>query len=290
MTDFAGAPPAGPLGDAAPGPPAGVRIEGDAATGVRARPAWERAPAGVRAMVTLRAGGVSRGPWGLADGSPGGWNLARHVGDDEADVAENRRRLRALLPAEPLWLDQVHGTGVLVADGGAWATEPADAAVTSVPGVVLAVMTADCLPVLFATRDGRAVGVAHAGWRGMAAGVLERTLEALLACDGRDANPSDVVAWLGPAIGPQAFEVGPEVLEAFVAADARAASCFAPGAAAGKWFADLFGLARLRLAASGVGHVEAGGWCTVQDRSRLFSYRRDRVTGRMATLIWRDGG
>jgi hypothetical protein len=275
-------------GGAAPGSQSGVRIEGDAATGMRARPKWERAPAGVCALLTLRGGGVSRGPWGLADGAPGGWNLARHVGDDEARVSENRRRLRALLPAEPLWLDQVHGTRVLVADRGGRATGPADAAVTSVPGVVLAVMTADCLPVLFATRDGRAVGVAHAGWRGMAAGVLERTLEALLACDGRDARPADVVAWLGPAIGPQAFEVGSEVLEAFVADDARAASCFAPGPAPGKWFADLFGLTRLRLAACGVGHVEGGGWCTVHDRLRLFSYRRDRVTGRMATLVWRD--
>ena len=267
-------------------------------------PDWP-APAGVRAFVTLRAGGFSRGAWGLADGAAGGWNLATHCGDDPDAVRRNRARLRASLPAEPCWLEQVHGTAVHDADAGtaaagmpdadgrsidaipaAGAARPglprADAAVTTRRGVVLAVLTADCLPVLLSNRSGSVVGIAHAGWRALAAGVLERTLDALAA----RAADRDWIAWLGPAIGPASFEVGDEVREAFVAVDASAAEAFTAGRAAGKWQADLFLLARQRLAAAGVSSIHGGGECTVSDAVRFYSYRRDRVTGRMASLIW----
>lgn len=267
-------------------------------------PDWP-APAGVRAFVTLRSGGFSRGAWGLADGAAGGWNLATHCGDDADAVRRNRERLRTLLPAEPRWLEQVHGTAVHDADPGALAPRRmgagahatgavpaadddrpglpcADAAVTARRGVVLAVLTADCLPVLLSNRSGSVVGIAHAGWRGLAAGVLERTLDALAA----RAADRDWIAWLGPAIGPASFEVGEEVREAFVAADAAASDAFTAGRAAGKWQADLFMLARQRLASAGVASIHGGGECTVSDAARFYSYRRDRVTGRMASLIW----
>ena len=248
------------------------------------RPEWP-APPRVRALVTGRRGGVSTGPWGLAGGIAGGLNLAVHCGDDSASVAENRRRIRACVPAEPLWLDQVHGTAVVEARGepAAGAPPTADAAVTDRPGVVLAVLTADCLPVFFADEDARVVGVAHAGWRGLSAGVLERTLEAMRAAAGPALR---VHAWLGPAIGPDAFEVGGEVLEAFVAHDPGARAAFRPGAVPGKWMADLFALARLRLERAGAASVSGGGVCTVADPERFYSYRRDRVTGRFASLIW----
>lgn len=234
-------------------------------------PDWP-APPRVRAAFTLRTGGVSGGPFASL-------NLGDHVGDDPAAVASNRRRLREALhlPAEPLWLNQVHGREVARFDG---APRPdADAAMALQPGQVCAVLVADCLPVLFADRDGRCVAASHAGWRGLAAGVLERTVEALPAA------PGALVAWLGPAIGPQAFEVGEEVRDAFVAAQPEAAEEFAPQAA-GRWLADLWGLARRRLAAAGVGAVYGGRGCTVSEPQRFFSYRRDGVTGRMAALVW----
>lgn len=225
--------------------------------------------------MTTRAGGVSRPPYDSL-------NLGDHVGDDPAAVAENRRLLRAHLPAEPKWLKQVHGTAVAHADALAAAAE-ADAAVAFRPGTVCAVLTADCLPVLFCDRQGTRVAAAHAGWRGLSAGVLEATVAAM-QCDA-----GDILAWLGPAIGPQAFEVGGEVREAFVADLPETAAAFAP-AGPGKWRADIYRLARLRLARAGVGAVFGGGLCTHTDAERFYSYRRDRVTGRMAALVWLAAG
>ena len=234
-------------------------------------PDWP-APATVRAAMTTRAGGASAGPWAS-------FNLASHVGDDPAAVAENRCRLRAALdlPSEPSWLQQVHGHVVARLPGPL--PEAADAAVAFGRDAVCAVLVADCLPVFLASRDGDRVGVAHAGWRGLAAGVLEATVVAL-GCD-----PARLVAWLGPAIGPQAFEVGEEVRSAFTAQDAAAAALFHPGRA-GRWLADLPALARRRLMACGVASVHGGGTCTVSDPARFYSYRRDGVTGRMAALAW----
>lgn len=234
-------------------------------------PEWP-APAGVRATVTTRAGGVSSGPWAS-------FNLASHVGDDPAAVAENRRRLRTALdlPSEPSWLQQVHEHAVARLPGPMPAA--ADAAVVFGRGPVCAVLVADCLPVFLASRDGDRVGVAHAGWRGLAAGVVEATVVAL-GCD-----PARLVAWLGPAIGPRAFEVGEEVRAAFTDRDAAAAALFHP-CRAGRWLADLPALARRRLMACGVASVHGGGTCTVSDAARFYSYRRDGVTGRMAALAW----
>ena len=232
--------------------------------------------AGVRALVTTRSGGVSAGEYATM-------NLARHSGDDPDAVAENRRRLQAFLPSAPVWLDQVHGTAVAVVEGRQPVPRPvADAAVTMTPGVVIAVQTADCLPVLFADRRGRAVGIAHAGWRGLAAGVLEATLASL-----RDLGVAthDVIAWIGPGIGPRAFEVGADVYAAFCATDAGAAAAFVAGRP-GKWTADLGALARTRLAAAGVGAVTGGGFCTHDEPARFFSYRRAQLSGRMASLVW----
>ena len=234
-------------------------------------PDWP-APSRVRAAMTTRAGGVSTGAYASL-------NLATHVGDDPAAVAENRSRLRTALGlrAEPAWLEQVHGARVVLLprtnDG------PADAAVCFAPGSVCAVLVADCLPVFLASRDGDRVGIAHAGWRGLAAGVVEATVAAL------DCDPSRLVAWLGPSIGPRAFEVGEEVREAFVAQDAGAAAAFAPGRP-GRWLADLPALARRRLAAAGVDAVSGGGLCTHADAVRFYSYRRDGATGRLAALAW----
>ena len=235
-----------------------------------------RPPAGVRAAFTTRRGGVSASPWDS-------FNLALHVGDAPADVAANRARLAAMLalPAEPAWLEQVHGVAVCDLDATA-AESPvtADAAIARSPGHVCVVMVADCLPVLFASRDGRHIAAAHAGWRGLAAGVLERTVDALGVAG------AELTAWLGPAISRGHFEVGDEVRSAFVSHDAGAATAFVPNAR-GRWQADLFALARLRLAALGITQVAGGGWCTFADRARFFSHRRDGKGGRMAALIWR---
>jgi polyphenol oxidase len=231
------------------------------------------APAGLRAGTTTRAGGVSVG-------SRAGLNLAGHVGDDPVAVLENRTRLRAALqlPAEPLWLQQVHGTEVAIHDGSL-ITPVADAAVAFEPGRVLAVLTADCLPVVLVADDGCRLGVAHAGWRGLAAGVLDRTVAAL------GVPGSELRAWLGPAIGPGAFEVGEEVRAAFVDAAADDATAFAANAR-GRWQADLYALARRRLARLGVYRVTGGRWCTYAEVGRFFSHRRDPGSGRMATLAW----
>lgn len=238
------------------------------------------APAGVHAVVTTRAGGCSLSPWDSL-------NLGLHVGDDEARVRTNRARLltalQAVAPAgTPQWLEQVHGTAVVeaavAADARADWTPAADAVFTRARGVPCVVMTADCLPVFFCDREGTQVAVAHAGWRGLCEGVLEATLATFPA-------PGAVLAWLGPAIGPATFEVGEEVRAAFVARQPAAALHFVPGTA-GRWLADIYSLARQRLARAGVTAVHGGGLCTVTDRERFFSYRRDGRTGRMASVIW----
>lgn len=232
------------------------------------------APAGIVAGTTYRYGGVSDGPWRSC-------NLGVHVGDSSTAVSENRRRFREIcgLPDDPRWLRQVHGTTVVIEPGAA-ATPEADAAVTRAEGLVCAVLTADCLPVALTTRDGKALGLAHAGWRGLAAGVLERTVAALAA------PPGEVLAWLGPAISQPAFEVGDDVRDQFLTLDESAAACFAENAA-GRWQADLYGLARQRLAAAGVDEIHGGGRCTFGEPDAFFSYRRDGQCGRMATFIYR---
>ncbi|AXP05325.1 peptidoglycan editing factor PgeF [Pseudomonas fluorescens] len=232
-------------------------------------PDWP-APARVKACVTTRGGGVSLAPFDSL-------NLGDHVGDDPTAVAENRRRLTDQFAITPAWLQQVHGIAVVEADPTQVAT--ADASWTDTPGIACAAMTADCLPVLFCNRAGTRVAAAHAGWRGLANGVLEATLDSL-------AVPADeILAWLGPAIGPQAFEVGPEVREAFIAQLPEAVKAFAASPNAGKFLADIYQLARLRLAVRGVTAVYGGGLCTVTD-PRFFSYRRNPCTGRFASLIW----
>jgi YfiH family protein len=228
----------------------------------------------VHALSTTRGGaGASAPPYDR-------FNLGAHVGDSAASVALNRARLRDALPGDPLWLDQVHGTAVVDAGSVAARAVPrADAAVARAPGSVLAVLTADCLPVLLCDCKGTVVAVAHAGWRGLAAGVIESAVRAM-------ATPAaGIMAWLGPAIGPRAYEVGSEVAEAFIRADPAASAAFNPKGA-GKFLADLYALARQRLARSGVIRVSGGDACTYGDASRFFSFRRDGRTGRMASLIW----
>nr|BFD44456.1 peptidoglycan editing factor PgeF [Pseudomonas sp. FFPRI_1] len=232
-------------------------------------PDWP-APAGVKACVTTRTGGVSLAPFDSL-------NLGDHVEDDPQAVAENRRRLTEHFAITPAWLQQVHGIAVAHADPSTVAT--ADASWTATPDVACAVMTADCLPALFCNRAGTRVAAAHAGWRGLAAGVLEATLDSL------DTPPAEVLVWLGPAIGPERFEVGAEVREAFVGQLPAAEQAFVPSSNAGRFMADIYQLARLRLAARGVTAVYGGGYCTVSD-PRFFSYRRSPRTGRFASLIW----
>jgi YfiH family protein len=239
-------------------------------------PDWP-APANVRAFITTRAGGVSQGPFAS-------FNVGLRSGDDASAVAANRGRLRAMLPDEPKWLRQVHGSSVVeadsLADSQVNATE-ADAAVARRPGTVCAVLIADCVPVLLADRAGTTVAIAHAGWRGLSSGVVEKTVEQTALA------PESLLAYLGPGIGPRSFEVGADVRDAFLARDPGAAAVFSPHAP-GKWLADLFALARRRLTALGVKNVYGGGDCTYSDPKRFFSYRRERITGRMAAVIWRD--
>ncbi|CAG1001156.1 Polyphenol oxidase [Burkholderiales bacterium] len=237
-------------------------------------PDWD-APPGVIALSTTKRGG-SAGAFDLGPSRPA---TAAHPDA----VAADRARLASFLPSSPVWLRQVHGRRVVEVDAAnraALLADPpdADAAITRTPGVALAVRAADCLPVALAHRAGRVVGVAHAGWRGLAAGVLESTVEAM------DVAPDDIVAWIGPAIGPRAFEVGRDVLDAFVATDPTDAECFAP-LREGKWLADLPELARRRLERAGTPRVSGATWCTVEDAARFHSWRRDRGAGRMATAI-----
>ncbi|MFT4174340.1 MAG: peptidoglycan editing factor PgeF [Rhodocyclaceae bacterium] len=231
-------------------------------------------PAGVHARVTTRQGGHSAAPYDSL-------NLGTHVGDDAQAVHANRQSLRAHLPAEPAWLNQVHG--VAVADAAqVGAPIDADAAVAHAAGIVCAVMTADCLPVLLARRDGQVVAAAHAGWRSLVGGVLEATVARMGGAG------EALTAYLGPAIGPDRFEVGPEVRDAFMRHDAVAAKAFRAGQG-DRWLADIYLLARQRLHAMGIAPdaIYGGHLCTVTDSSRFFSYRRDGKTGRMAALIWR---
>lgn len=235
-------------------------------------PDWP-APPNVRAFVSTREGGVSAGAFASL-------NLGAHVGDDPAAVAENRRRFaRAAGIAAPGWLSQVHGCDVVPANAAGG--ERADASWTAEAGLPCAVLTADCLPVLFAAVDGSCVAAAHAGWRGLAAGVLEATLATL------PVPASRLMAWLGPAIGPDAFQVGDKVRTAFVGAAAEDAAAFKPDGQ--RWRADLFGLARARLRRAGVESIHGGGICTVSDATRFFSHRRDGLSGRFATVIERLG-
>jgi len=257
-----------------------VTVQGDPPLQVL-RPDWD-APAGVTGLVSTRLGGVSAGPWAAL-------NISLSVGDDAAAVAENRRRVTSTLGSPIVWLNLVHGSAV-VKVGRADLNGPrpvADAAWTDEADVACAVTAADCLPVLFCTADGRAVAAAHAGWRGLAAGVLENTVTALV--QGTGCAPSDVLAWLGPAIGAQAFEVGRDVVDAF--SEARhPAERFVPRPRPDgelRWLADLPNLARDRLRAAGVTRLHGDAPCTFRDASRFFSYRRDRVCGRMVAAICR---
>jgi hypothetical protein len=257
-------------------------------------PDWP-APGNVRAFITTRAGGMSGGPYAS-------FNLGLRTADDPAAVAANRAALRSLLPQEPVWLRQVHGSRVIDADirppapevnadfppagPGVSAEAPptapaADAAVARKSGTVCAVLVADCVPVFLTDRAGGTVAVAHAGWRGLAGGVVENAVRAM------QCPPADLLAFLGPGIGPRAFEVGADVRDAFIGGDPDAQSAFVP-CKPGKWLADLFTLARRRLARSGVLRVFGGGLCTHSDTARFYSHRRNPVTGRMAALIWRD--
>lgn len=260
-------------------------------------PHWP-APPGVRAVLTTRHGGVSAAPWDSM-------NLGDHVGDEPQQVVANRALLAQAMAAKPVFLQQVHGTAVLALDGATPQGQQADAAVTSQRGVTCTIMVADCLPVLLSTLDGAVVAAAHAGWRGLAGthggGILAQTFEVFsaLALMGRAQAAINTVAWLGPCIGPSAFEVGAEVRSAFVDGDPPAAGCFAV-LSSGKYLADLAGLARQRLQALGVtqiyGNDSSAPWCTVGNASRFFSHRRDagvhgngfNTTGRMAACIWRE--
>ena len=239
------------------------------------RPRWP-APAGVQAVCSTRAGGVSQGRYESL-------NLGGRVGDDASAVAENRRRYEAALGVRPVLLQQVHGVEVRRLDTASADGEIADGCTTTEAGLACTIMVADCLPVLFCDAEGRQVAAAHAGWRGLAAGVLENTLAAF------DGEP--VMAWLGPCIGPKAFEVGAEVKAVFEANDAASAACFRPAGAEGKWLADLPALARRRLARAGVdavyGNDGGDAWCTVGNPLRFFSHRRDGVSGRLAASIWK---
>jgi YfiH family protein len=238
---------------------------------------WD-APPNVHACTTTRIGGVSAAPFQSL-------NLATHVGDAPEAVAANRKRVAEALrlPSSPCWLEQVHGPAVTVVDGCGETTPVADAGIATEPGRVCVVLTADCLPVLFCDRAGSVCAAAHAGWRGLHRGVLEATVARL------NTDPTRLLAWLGPAIGPARFEVGPEVRAAFIEQDAAARGAFRRGNA-DRWLCDIYHLARLRLAAAGVAAVTGGAACTVSDETRFFSYRRDGRTGRMASLVWIDPG
>jgi YfiH family protein len=253
------------------------------------RPVWhapQQAAPHVGSLMTTRAGGVSRAPWDHL-------NLGTAVGDDPVSVGRNRALFRqALDGAVPVFLKQVHGARVIhLGPGDAAADAPleeADACIATEPGLACTVQVADCLPVLFQAPQGRGVGAAHAGWRGLAGGVLEATLRAL--CEAAGCSAGEVQVWLGPCIGARRFEVGPEVLDACLAdGHAEAAAAFIPTGRPGKWLADLPRLARGRLLRAGVSAVSGGPWCTVEDPSRFFSFRRDGVTGRMAAAIWIGG-
>lgn len=240
-------------------------------------PDWP-APGNVKALFTTRNGGVSRG----ANGAYASLNLGAHVNDNLADVECNRTLLRRHLPGEPRWLKQVHGTLPIWIDQTATVIPEGDAVLSCTQGAVCAVMVADCLPVFLCDAAGTTVGIVHAGWRGLAGGIIERSVAAMAV------DHNKLMAWLGPAIGPDHFEVGADVYEAFVQQNAQAAQAFVPKNSSHekKWLADIFLLARQRLTSIGITEIYGGGICTFSDPERFFSYRRDGETGRMAALIW----
>jgi YfiH family protein len=247
-------------------------------------PDWPDLPSNVGALATTRKGGVSVGQYDDGGGG-GGFNLGLHSGDDADAVRANRARLQAVLPGRPAWISQVHGVDVVDAAtvGPDQPVRVGDASISAQQGLVCAILTADCMPVLFADMEGKVVGAAHAGWRGMAGGILATTAAAM-----RAAGAGEITAWMGPAIGPSAFEVGADVLEAFTATLPDAQSAFKPyPGRPGKYLADMFSLARMLLARDGIVRVYGGEHCTATERERFYSYRRDHVTGREASLIWR---
>jgi len=244
-------------------------------------PVWPEATDPVGALSTVRSGGVSRAPYDDGLGG-GGLNLATHVGDRPADVDHNRALLQARMPARPVWLTQVHGNAVVDAATVQGLSVEADASFTTRVGIACAILSADCLAVLLRDRPGTVVAAAHAGWRGLASGVLENTVEAMARAGG-----VELMAWLGPAIGPRHFEVGDDVRQAFAHFGPAARQAFVPVAAMpGKYLADLAWLARLALTRAGVAHISGGTACTVSEPQRFYSFRRDGRTGRMASCIW----
>ena len=245
-------------------------------------PSWV-APQQVKAFCTTRHGGVSKSPFNAL-------NLGLNAGDDSADVLQNRGIVRSHLPAEPVWLKQIHGVTVSTpASRNASTDKPfeADAAVTNMSNEVLAILTADCMPVLFASKSGGVIGAAHAGWRGLSGGVLENTLKEMLSLSP-GLSPKDIVVWMGPAIGPTAFEVGEDVLQAFAPQGQDIlAKAFSPiTGSPGKHLANLYLLARERLHSLGINQIDGGDFCAFNDAEKFFSYRRDKETGRFASLIW----
>lgn len=255
------------------------------------RPDWD-APANVRSLVTTRHGGCSQAPFES-------FNIAEHVGDKTQNVKKNRKLLTNLLPSEPIWLNQVHSNKVVDASFTVPGSD-ADGSYTIQANVVSVVMTADCLPVLICNRQGNAVAALHAGWRGLADGILEQGVKKLLQAS--QCTPRDLLIWLGPAIGPETFEVGEAVRQAFLRQALQHSSdstpelhqalrhslrqCFIPSDNQMKWFADIYQLARVRLALLGIENVSGGNYCTYSEQETFFSYRRDGKTGRMASLIW----
>ena len=237
------------------------------------RPDWP-APANVHAFTTTRRSGFSQGVWSSL-------NLGTNCGDDPQNVEKNRRLISGLLPSEPRWINQVHGTRAVRWENAVDTATGADAIVSSQTGQVCAVLTEDCLPILFCNRPGTRIAAAHAGWRGLAAGVLEATVSAM------DCDPLELMAWLGPAIGPQAFEVGKDVYDSFVRSNSQNSIAFTPHGY--RWLADLYQLARLALNRAGIRNVSGRGCCTYLEPDKFFSYRRDGQTGRMATIIWLNG-
>ncbi len=243
-------------------------------------PDWIDAPKNIVAFTTLRQGGFSTAPYdnGLGEG---GFNVALHVGDEWQHVRQNRALLRTFLPSEPVWLTQVHGTAVVdAARVEINAVPEADASFATQSGVVCAIQTADCLPVLFCDTAGQVVANAHAGWRGLVEGVLENTVMRM-----REAGAGEIMVWLGPAISAQQFEVGEDVFQAFTHQDAKAQQAFKPISAC-KYLADIYMLARMRLQNVGINLVYGGNFCTMTNAQDFYSYRRDKTTGRMATVIW----
>lgn len=236
------------------------------------QPDWP-APNNIHALTTLRSGGLSSGAFSSL-------NPALHVGDDERLVRGNRQLIKEMLalPSEPVWLEQIHSNRVVAAEGGL-SLQQADASHTGLPGVVCAVMTADCLPLLLCDVEGRQVAAIHAGWRGLLAGIIGNTVACM--------QSRELLVWLGPAIGPESFEVGDDVRAAFLEKSNKFSSAFKEQGN-GKWLADIYQMARIELRALGINKVFGGNFCTVTEQDLFYSYRRDKVTGRMATLIWRD--